>query len=101
MELQGALSDLSKISLNTVLHQPFQTQEKIREGQFERIRYLVDLACREVPVYSDKYRAAGIDAPRAHSCRDPHAGTQSAGSRSASSCTSPARQHDRSVRRQP
>jgi len=41
-------------------HHPFQSLEEIRAEQFERVRYLVDLAYREIPVYTEKYQAVGF-----------------------------------------
>lgn len=55
-----ALTDLSQKYLSRCFHHPFQSLDEIRAGQFDRIRFLVDLAYREIPVYAEKYRAAGF-----------------------------------------
>ncbi len=46
--------------LEECLAHPFHSLEAIRRAQLERVKYLVEMAFRDVPVYRDKYRAAGF-----------------------------------------
>jgi phenylacetate-CoA ligase len=46
--------------LKTCMEHPFLPREKIRQMQFERILELVELAYRDIPVYREKYQAAGF-----------------------------------------
>lgn len=60
-EGQSALAKLSKEGLQNCLYHPFKSITEIRNEQFERIKYLVNLAYNDIPVYGKKYREAGFD----------------------------------------
>jgi phenylacetate-CoA ligase len=46
--------------LKTCMEHPFLPVAKIRQQQFERIYGLVEMAYYDIPVYRDKYKAAGF-----------------------------------------
>jgi phenylacetate-CoA ligase len=56
-----ALEEMTEETLPGCLHHPFRSPDEIRRGQFERVRELVELAYRDVPLYADKYRAVGFE----------------------------------------
>ena len=58
---EAALQKLAGEELQDCMRQPFQSPEEIRQGQFERIRSLVTMAYKEIPVYADKYKAVGFE----------------------------------------
>ncbi|MBF0442404.1 MAG: phenylacetate--CoA ligase family protein, partial [Oligoflexales bacterium] len=55
-----ALADLTKKELRNCLVHPFKTLKEIRQEQLERIKYLVNMAYNEIPVYRKKYGAIGF-----------------------------------------
>ncbi len=59
-ENQRAIDAAFERSFADCMRHPFLRPEQIRAGQFERIQELVKLAYEGVPVYRDKYRAAGF-----------------------------------------
>lgn len=56
----AALQTLADGSLPRCLLQPFQSAEEIKQQQFERVCSLVEMAYHDVPIYAEKYRAAGF-----------------------------------------
>jgi phenylacetate-CoA ligase len=46
--------------LTSCMEHPFLPEADIRQKQFARIKELVELACNDIPVYRDKYKAAGF-----------------------------------------
>lgn len=50
-------------SLDTAMKHPYLPVSEIRAQQFARVRQLVELAYREIPVYRCKYQAAGFARP--------------------------------------
>jgi len=56
IDLAGALQHY----LPRCLAHPYLPRAEIERQKLERIKYLVELACAEIPVYKEKYRAAGF-----------------------------------------
>lgn len=50
--------------LKTCMEHPFLPVSQIRQQQFERIYGLVEMAYYDIPVYRDKYKAAGFQPVR-------------------------------------
>jgi phenylacetate-CoA ligase len=59
-QADDALKELSQWYLPKCLQHPFRPLEDIRAEQFKRIQHLVELAYNDIPVYANKYRAAGF-----------------------------------------
>lgn len=59
-DAEKALDVAYRSSFAECLQQPFQSLEQIREQQFARIQELVDIAFSSIPVYAEKYKAAGF-----------------------------------------
>jgi phenylacetate-CoA ligase len=57
---RAALAQLARRALPTCLTNPFASAADIDARQLDRVRELVELAYDRVPVYRDKYRAAGL-----------------------------------------
>jgi phenylacetate-CoA ligase len=55
-----ALEDRYHRQLPAILNHPLQRGAQIRQGQLDRIRALVEMAYADIPVYREKYQAAGI-----------------------------------------
>jgi phenylacetate-CoA ligase len=65
MRGSGEVADLAATSdecLETCMAHPFLPVDKIRTQQLERMRELVELAYNDIPVYREKYQAAGFTA---------------------------------------
>ncbi|MGO9234413.1 MAG: phenylacetate--CoA ligase family protein [Methylocella sp.] len=59
-EMTTNLGDSFDNYIGRCMEHPFLPQTEIKRRQFERIKYLVELAYAEIPVYRDKYKAAGF-----------------------------------------
>jgi phenylacetate-CoA ligase len=59
-EMTTSLSDSFDAYIGPCMQHPFLPQAQIKQKQFARIKYLVELAYAEIPVYRDKYKAAGF-----------------------------------------
>jgi phenylacetate-CoA ligase len=59
-EMTTSLSSMFEKHIGPCMEHPFLPQAVIQRQQFERIKYLVELAYAEIPVYRDKYQAAGF-----------------------------------------
>ena len=68
-EMTTSLSDAFDQYIGPCMQHPFLPQAKIKEKQLARIKYLVELAYAEIPVYRDKYIAAGFH-PSDLKCED-------------------------------
>ncbi len=69
-EGQSILSQCSKSQLQHILHHPFRSPEEIRREQWERVRELVTLAYRDIPVYREKYQSVGFSPDMLQSWQD-------------------------------
>lgn len=58
--LRRAVLDTFESAFAPCMQHPFLPVGHIRQEQLERIKELVELAYRDIPVYKDKYRAAGF-----------------------------------------
>ncbi len=56
--------------LPTCLLHPFRSADEVKQEQFERVRYLVEFAYHEVPIYAEKYKAAGFRPSQLRSWED-------------------------------
>jgi len=56
--------------LKVCMQHPYLTREQIQEQQFRRISELVELAYRDIPVYREKYKAAGFSPSNLRSYND-------------------------------
>jgi phenylacetate-CoA ligase len=59
-EMTTSLRDSFDQYIGPCMQHPFLPQAQIKQKQFARIKYLVELAYAEIPVYRDKYKAAGF-----------------------------------------
>lgn len=59
-EMTTGLGSAFEKYIGPCMEHPFLPQAEIQLRQFERIKYLVELAYAEIPVYRDKYKAAGF-----------------------------------------
>ncbi len=59
-EMTTSLSDSFDHYIGTCMQHPFLPQAQIKAKQFARIKYLVEMAYEDIPVYRDKYIAAGF-----------------------------------------
>jgi phenylacetate-CoA ligase len=59
-EMTTNLSDSFDTYIGPCMQHPFLPQAQIGRKQFARIKYLVELAYADIPVYRDKYKAAGF-----------------------------------------
>lgn len=59
-EMTTSLSESFEAYIGPCMQHPFLPQAQIKQKQFARIKYLVEMAYAEIPVYRDKYKAAGF-----------------------------------------
>ncbi len=60
-ETQRSIGDALESYLVSCMAHPFLPRPEIERRQLERIKYLVEMAYKDIPVYRDKYRAAGFN----------------------------------------
>jgi phenylacetate-CoA ligase len=59
-EMTTSLHDAFDNYIGPCMQHPFLPQAQIKQRQFERVKYLVEMAYADIPVYRDKYIAAGF-----------------------------------------
>src|SRR5215212_3894722 len=69
-EANDALERAYRYDFPSYLQKPFQPLAQIRAAQFARIQQLVDIAFTSIPVYREKYKAAGFSRGGLQSWRD-------------------------------